>query len=97
MFVFVAILQGMSVNPGLHLAPDSGLALVIYLGLLGLIVNQMEWTRTPAAISKVSRWTFAIQAIADCYAFVAVSHIPSAVRHDILKILVAYYDWDDGK
>lgn len=41
--------------------------------MLLLTVKQMEWTSNPAAISKLSRWTFAIQAIIDGYAFVTVS------------------------
>lgn len=40
--------------------------------MLALTVNQMEWTSNPASISKLSRWTFAIQAIIDSYAFVTV-------------------------
>lgn len=40
--------------------------------MLTAAVNQMGWTSNPASISKLSRWTFAIQAIIDSYAFVAV-------------------------
>lgn len=52
--------------------PDASIAFIIYLLMLALTVNQMEWTSNPASISKLSRWTFAIQAIIDSYAFVTV-------------------------
>ncbi|KAG8729043.1 hypothetical protein FRC11_009636, partial [Ceratobasidium sp. 423] len=45
-------------------------ASVCYFIILKLIVRQMETSRTPSAIAKISRWTFALQAIADAYSFV---------------------------
>ncbi|EJU04890.1 hypothetical protein DACRYDRAFT_114212 [Dacryopinax primogenitus] len=48
----------------------ASLASIVYLTLLILLVRQMESTRTPASISKLSRWSFAIQAVGDAYSFV---------------------------
>ncbi|CAE6480376.1 unnamed protein product [Rhizoctonia solani] len=48
----------------------SFVASICYFIILKLIVRQMETSRTPSAIAKISRWTFALQAIADAYSFV---------------------------
>ncbi|KAF8604550.1 hypothetical protein BDV93DRAFT_491761 [Ceratobasidium sp. AG-I] len=48
----------------------SFVASACYFIILKLLVRQMEMSRTPAAVAKVSRWTFASQAIADAYSFV---------------------------
>ncbi|CUA71903.1 DSC E3 ubiquitin ligase complex subunit 1 [Rhizoctonia solani] len=48
----------------------SFVASICYFVILRLIVRQMETSRTPASIAKISRWTFALQAIADAYSFV---------------------------
>ncbi|KZP00609.1 hypothetical protein CALVIDRAFT_493843 [Calocera viscosa TUFC12733] len=48
----------------------ASLASMVYLVLLILLVRQMEDTRTPASISKLSRWSFALQAVGDAYSFV---------------------------
>jgi hypothetical protein len=53
---------------------DAGTAFVIYLILLGLAVNQMEWTATPRSISKISRWGFVIQCVLDSYGSAGVSY-----------------------
>lgn len=47
----------------------AGLASLVYLSLLVLLVRQMETTRTPAAISPISRWGFIFQALMDSFAF----------------------------
>ncbi|ELU40698.1 hypothetical protein AG1IA_05266 [Rhizoctonia solani AG-1 IA] len=54
-------------------AVDSFIASICYFVILKLIVRQMETSRTPSSIAKISRWTFALQAIADAYSFVGVS------------------------
>ncbi|CAE6462228.1 unnamed protein product [Rhizoctonia solani] len=48
----------------------SFVASICYFVILKLIVRQMETSRTPSSIAKISRWTFALQAIADAYSFV---------------------------
>ncbi|KAF8674018.1 Ring finger [Rhizoctonia solani] len=48
----------------------SFIASICYFVILKLIVRQMETSRTPSSIAKISRWTFALQAIADAYSFV---------------------------
>ncbi|KEP50684.1 putative RING finger protein [Rhizoctonia solani 123E] len=48
----------------------SFVAAICYFIILKLIVRQMETSRTPASVAKISRWTFALQAIADAYSFV---------------------------
>ncbi|KAG8854026.1 hypothetical protein FRB96_007889 [Tulasnella sp. 330] len=50
----------------------AGFASLLYLGMLTLLVRQMESTRTPAGISGVSRWPFVFQSIMD--SFSATSH-----------------------
>ncbi|KAG8922557.1 hypothetical protein FRC03_006669 [Tulasnella sp. 419] len=47
----------------------AGFTMAIYAGLLLLLVRQMEASRTPAAISSVSRWPFVFQGIADSFSF----------------------------
>ena len=58
--------------PTCHL--DAGYAFVIYLGLLVLLARQAESdaSRTPAGLSRVSRWSFIAQAGADAISFVGV-------------------------
>jgi transmembrane E3 ubiquitin-protein ligase len=53
---------------------DAGYAFVVYLGLLVLLARQVESasSRTPAGLSKVSRWSFIAQAGADAISFVGV-------------------------
>ncbi|GJJ11317.1 hypothetical protein Clacol_005549 [Clathrus columnatus] len=50
----------------------AGYAFVVYLGLLVLLMRQMESSsgRTPAGVSRISRWTMIIQAIADGISFI---------------------------
>ncbi|KAG9126575.1 hypothetical protein FRC07_002915, partial [Ceratobasidium sp. 392] len=48
----------------------SFVASICYFIILKLLVRQMEMSRTPSSIAKISRWTFALQAIADAYSFV---------------------------
>lgn len=51
----------------------AGYAFMVYLGLLVLLARQIESPagRTPAGISRVSRWSFAAQATADSISFIA--------------------------
>lgn len=48
---------------------DSVLTALTQLLLLYLLVNQMELTRTPSTLSKVSIWTIALMAVIDSYVF----------------------------
>lgn len=74
---------------------DAGLASLVYLGLLVLLVRQMETTRTPAGISPISRWSFIFQALMDSFAFTSV-RVPSSGRTslDSRTVAVAYDVWD---
>ncbi|KAF8507963.1 hypothetical protein BU17DRAFT_57057, partial [Hysterangium stoloniferum] len=51
----------------------AGYAFMVYLGLLVLLARQIESPagRTPAGISRVSRWSFVAQAGADSISFIA--------------------------
>lgn len=63
---------------------DSFVASACYFIILKLLVRQMEMSRTPSAVAKISRWTFASQAIADAYSFVGVrsyDHLSSATAN----------------
>ena len=53
---------------------DAGYAFVVYIGLLVLLVRQVESdaSRTPAGLSRVSRWSFIGQAAADLMSFIGV-------------------------
>jgi hypothetical protein len=53
----------------------------------------MEMSRTPSSIAKISRWTFASQAIADAYSFVGVSVIPYPVLPQLI-FFEARHGWD---
>jgi hypothetical protein len=49
------------------------MAAIVYLILLVLFIRQADISRTPAGISRVSRWTFLSQAAADSISFIGVS------------------------
>ena len=51
---------------------DGGFAGLVYLGLLLLLSHQMSESRTPASLSRISRWSFIVQALADAMAFAGV-------------------------
>jgi transmembrane E3 ubiquitin-protein ligase len=53
---------------------DAGYAFVVYVGLLVLLARQVESdaSRTPAGLSRVSRWSFIAQAGTDGFSFVGV-------------------------
>ena len=51
---------------------DAGWSSVIYLVMLFLLSRQITVSRTPAAISRLSRWTFFAQALIDTLTFVIV-------------------------
>lgn len=58
---------------------DAGWSSVIYLMMLFLLSRQITASRTPAGISRLSRWTFFTQALIDTFAFIFVrvpSHSP---------------------
>lgn len=48
---------------------DSVMIALTQLLLLYLLVHQMELTRTPSTLSKISIWTIALMAIIDSYVF----------------------------
>jgi hypothetical protein len=50
----------------------AGFAGLVYLGLLLLLSQQMSESRTPASLSRISRWSFIVQALADSMAFAGV-------------------------
>ncbi|KAG8908336.1 hypothetical protein FRB99_007262 [Tulasnella sp. 403] len=67
-------MEGLRVDHFWHkVTTYSGLASLLYLGLLLLLVREMEATRTPAGISAVSRWSFVFQAVMDGFSF--TSHV----------------------
>jgi hypothetical protein len=62
-----------------HILPtlDAGTAALVYFTLLVLLARQMDRSRTPSGISRVSRWTFLTQAVVDSVSF--AGHITFAV------------------
>lgn len=52
---------------------DGSMAAVLYLVLAILLSRQITLSRTPAGISRVSRWTFLSQSIVDSISFASVS------------------------
>ncbi|KIJ55286.1 hypothetical protein M422DRAFT_774359 [Sphaerobolus stellatus SS14] len=60
----------------------SGIAFVIYLGLLFLLMRQVESPngRTPTGMSHVSRWCFLFQSVADGILF--IGHVTFAIFSD---------------
>ncbi|KAH8997846.1 hypothetical protein EDB86DRAFT_3076382 [Lactarius hatsudake] len=57
-----------------------GFAGLIYLGMLLLLSHQMSESRTPASLSRISRWSFIVQALADSMAF--AGHMTFAILAD---------------
>ncbi|KAI9509785.1 hypothetical protein F5148DRAFT_1275103 [Russula earlei] len=55
----------------------AGFAALIYLAMLLLLSHQMSESRTPASLSRISRWSFIAQALADSIAF--AGHITFAI------------------
>ncbi|KAI0310666.1 hypothetical protein OF83DRAFT_1044788, partial [Amylostereum chailletii] len=55
----------------------AGFAGVVYLALLILLSRQMAESSTPAALARMSRWTFLAQVVADSIAF--AGHITFAI------------------
>jgi transmembrane E3 ubiquitin-protein ligase len=51
---------------------DAGFAGLVYLVMLLLLSHQMSESRTPATLSRISRWSFIAQALADAIAFAGV-------------------------
>ncbi|KAA1475498.1 hypothetical protein DENSPDRAFT_842291 [Dentipellis sp. KUC8613] len=58
----------------------AGFAGAVYLMLLLLLSRQMARSRTPAALGRISRWSFLTQAVADSIAF--AGHITFAILAD---------------
>ncbi|KAI9435319.1 hypothetical protein H4582DRAFT_1971440 [Lactarius indigo] len=57
-----------------------GFAGLVYLGMLLLLSHQMSESRTPASLSRISRWSFIVQALADSMAF--AGHMTFAILAD---------------
>ena len=51
---------------------DAGWSSIIYLVMLLLLSRQITASRTPAGVSRLSRWTFFAQALIDTITFVIV-------------------------
>ena len=51
---------------------DAGWSSIIYLVMLLLLSRQITASRTPAGVSRLSRWTFFAQALIDTISFVIV-------------------------
>ncbi|KAH9986100.1 hypothetical protein BJV74DRAFT_545675 [Russula compacta] len=58
----------------------AGFAALVYLAMLLLLSQQMSESRTPATLSRISRWSFIAQALADSIAF--AGHITVAILAD---------------
>lgn len=58
----------------------AGFAGLVYLGMLLLLSHQMSEARTPASLSRISRWSFIVQALADSMAF--AGHMTFAILAD---------------
>jgi len=58
----------------------AGFAALVYLAMLLLLSHQMSESRTPASLSRISRWSFIAQALADSIAF--AGHITFAILAD---------------
>ena|ERR1700722_10485202 len=56
---------------------DASTAAIVYLILNVLLSRQMERSRTPAGIYRISRWSFLAQAVVDCVSF--AGHITFAI------------------
>ena len=56
---------------------DAGTAGFSYFALLVLLGRQMERSKTPSGISRVSRWSFLTQAVVDSVSF--AGHITFAI------------------
>lgn len=54
---------------------DAGCSSVLYLAMLFFLSRQITASRTPAGISRLSRWTFFAQALIDSFAFVIVGFL----------------------
>lgn len=67
-----------AINP--RVPQDAGLATTSYLLLLILLSRQTDLSRTPAGISRVSRWSFLTQSIVDSVSF--AGHITFAILAD---------------
>ena len=51
---------------------DAGWSSIIYLVMLLLLSRQITVSRTPAGVSRLSRWTFFAQALIDTVTFIIV-------------------------
>lgn len=80
---------------------DAGFAACIYLALLLLLSRQMAVSRTPAALARISRWSFFAQALADSISFASVSFkfsflLPSSTSTPTAPEIVLFTDWVAG-
>ncbi|KAF8320079.1 hypothetical protein DL93DRAFT_2153098 [Clavulina sp. PMI_390] len=70
-------------------ASYSALAFVIYFIMLVTNVKQMEWTASPASISKVSYWSFLIQAACDAWIFLTHVTVGMVTNNRVSMSLIA--------
>ncbi len=56
---------------------DGALSALVYLTALILFARQVEQSRTPSGVSRVSRWTFLVNATIDAVCF--AGHITFAI------------------
>lgn len=68
-FVTLLLLESKLIFFSLTHETDSVMIALTQLLLLYLLVHQMELTRTPSTLSKISIWTIALMAIIDSYVF----------------------------
>ncbi|KAG6374644.1 hypothetical protein JVT61DRAFT_4009 [Boletus reticuloceps] len=61
----------------LYFTPDASVSAIVYLVLLVLLTRQMDRAHSPAALTRLSVWTFLTQAIVDAVAF--AGHITFAI------------------
>ncbi|KAF9644702.1 hypothetical protein BDM02DRAFT_3190363 [Thelephora ganbajun] len=58
----------------------AGWSSVIYLVMLFLLSRQITVSRTPAGISRLSRWTFFTQALIDAFTFIILISLATVVK-----------------
>jgi hypothetical protein len=56
---------------------DAGFAALVHLALAVLLSRQVARSRTPAGLSRLSRWTFLAQAMVDAVSFAGVRAAPA--------------------
>jgi hypothetical protein len=77
-------------------AADAGFTALVHLALAVLLSRQVARSRTPAGLSRLSRWTFLAQAMVDAVSFAGVrrprprrprAHADDGAQHVTFSIL----------